>query len=248
VEKRDTEDNQLGGWSFSLYFWNTTTSSWDFISSQTTNLAVNDGWVCWENLTPGLYEIRETLKPGWAYLDPDDGELEVTLAAGGLEERTFINRAPEEACLIICKFQDSNVNAIWDHGEPGLPDWSFHVKGPNVDRRVTTGRDEQVNGKEVGYGCVRLDDVIAGESYTITEEMQSGWYSTKPGGDPPYTQTVTVDGNGCARVEFGNREERREIPTQAPSMNDWGIIAMITLFAGMLVWTLRRRQLALPTA
>jgi len=142
-----------------------------------------------------------------------------------------------EACLIIFKFQDSNVNGVWDHGEPGLPGWKFRVQGNGYDQWVTTGPD----------GRYQLDNLVPG-TYTITEEMKSGWYSTKPGGDPPYQQTVDVQvGAKCTEVEFGNREERREIPTQAPSMNDWGIIAMITLFAGMLVWTLRRRQLALQT-
>ncbi len=34
-------------------------------------------------------------------------------------------------------------------------------------------------------------------------------------------------------------------PPGVPTMNHWGIVAMTTLFAGLLVWTVRRRRLAL---
>jgi hypothetical protein len=33
-------------------------------------------------------------------------------------------------------------------------------------------------------------------------------------------------------------------PAGVPTVNHWGIVAMITLFAGLLVWTVRRRRLA----
>jgi parallel beta-helix repeat protein len=36
----------------------------------------------------------------------------------------------------------------------------------------------------------------------------------------------------------------RTSPATVPTVNDWGIVAMITLFAGLLVWTVRRRRLA----
>jgi parallel beta-helix repeat protein len=47
--------------------------------------------------------------------------------------------------------------------------------------------------------------------------------------------------------EFQNCWECREPPSPpagVPTVNDWGIVAMIALFAGLLVWTARRRILA----
>jgi len=46
--------------------------------------------------------------------------------------------------------------------------------------------------------------------------------------------------------EFQNCRECREAPPPpgVPTVNHWGIVAMITLFAGLLVWTARRRRLA----
>jgi parallel beta-helix repeat protein len=36
----------------------------------------------------------------------------------------------------------------------------------------------------------------------------------------------------------------RSHPTPVPTVNDWGIVAMIAIFGGLLVWTVRRRRLA----
>jgi hypothetical protein len=161
---------------------------------------------------------------------------EVSYYTGHYDERDTVTvNVRGEACLEICKFQDANVNGIWDPGEEWLPDWKFHVTGPaGYDTWVTTGPD----------GCVELLDLVVG-TYTITEELKAGWYNTRPGGDPPYEQDVYVGaGVNCARVEFGNREVIRDIPPNVPTMNTWGIIAMITVFAGLLVWTVRRKRLA----
>jgi hypothetical protein len=99
---------------------------------------------------------------------------------------------------------------------------------------VTTGAD----------GCVVVSGLDSG-TYTVTEELKAGWYNTRPGGDPPYEQEVIVEtGLDCARVEFGNREEIKDVPPMIPTMNQWGIIAMIAVFAGLLVWTVRRKRLA----
>jgi hypothetical protein len=166
----------------------------------------------------------------------DSGGNEVSFAEGYSGERDTVTvYVTGEACLEICKFQDANVNGMWDPGEPWLPDWKFHVTGPaGYDRWVTTGSD----------GCVVLLDLVSG-TYTVTEELKAGWYNTRPGGDPPYEQDIFVAaGPECARVTFGNREEIRDIPPNIPAMNKWGIIAMITLFAGLLVWTVRRKRLS----
>jgi hypothetical protein len=144
------------------------------------------------------------------------------------------NRIVGLGCLQICKFEDANVNGMWDPGEEFLPDWRFHVTGYGYDEWVTTGSD----------GCVVVSGLDSG-TYTVTEELEAGWYNTRPGGSPPYEQEVIVEtGATCARVDFGNREEIKDVPPMIPTMNQWGIIAMIAVFAGLLVWTVRRKRLA----
>jgi hypothetical protein len=166
----------------------------------------------------------------------DSGGNIISYATGHTNERATVRvEVRGEGCLQICKFEDANVNGMWDPGEEYLPDWRFEVTGPdNFDTWVTTGPE----------GCVVLTGLVSGE-YTVTEELEAGWYNTRPGGDPPYEQEVIVEvGADCARVEFGNREEIKDVPPMIPTMNEWGIIAMITVFAGLLVWTMRRKRLA----
>jgi hypothetical protein len=161
---------------------------------------------------------------------------EISYATGHTGERATVNvNVTGEGCLQICKFEDANVNGMWDPGEEYLPDWKFEVTGPgNYDMWVTTGPD----------GCVVLTGLVSG-TYTVTEELKAGWYNTLPGGDPPYEQQVTVTiGTTCARVEFGNREEIQKLPPNIPTLNQWGIIAMIAVFGGLLTWTVRRKRIA----
>ena len=49
-------------------------------------------------------------------------------------------------------------------------------------------------------------------------------------------------------ITYGGEEKqpaRPPSPPTVPTVNHWGIVAMMTLFAGLLVWTVRRRRLAL---
>jgi hypothetical protein len=54
------------------------------------------------------------------------------------------------------------------------------------------------------------------------------------------------DTNHNGRVDSGERDPldfRDDVPPPSvPTVNHWGTVAMITLFAGLLVWTMRRGQ------
>jgi hypothetical protein len=187
----------------------------------------------WNNVPGGVINAATTFEA--LGFGTDSLGNEISYATGHPSERATVRvEVRGEGCLQICKFQDTNVNAMWDPGEPWLPDWRFHVTGYGYDEWVITGSD----------GCVVVSGLDSG-TYTVTEELEAGWYNTRPGGDPPYEQDVIVEISlDCARVEFGNREEIRDLPPQIPAMNQWGIIAMIAVFAGLLVWTVRRKRLA----
>jgi uncharacterized repeat protein (TIGR01451 family) len=220
-------DNEygLGDWHFTV----TGPKSYD----GNTN---GSGYLLFSNIPVGHYVVTETLKTDWVNSDPGGVapyKKEVDVVAGQTAEVIFGNWAPL-GCLQICKYEDANVNGMWDPGEEYLPDWRFHVTGNGYDKWVKTGAD----------GCVQFKDLIYGD-YTVTEELKAGWYNTWPGGDPPYQQMVTVTGGkDCVRVEFGNREEIKDVPPMIPAMNQWGIIAMIAVFVGLLVWMVRRKRLA----
>jgi parallel beta-helix repeat protein len=69
--------------------------------------------------------------------------------------------------------------------------------------------------------------------------------SHSPGTGDGVSQNVTYD--PWLPTEFQYCEECGGAPPSppgVPTMNHWGIVAMTTLFAGLLVWTVRRRRLA----
>ena len=188
VIKTDEDETKLGGWDFSLYVWNKDANMWDLISTKTTDLAVDDGWVCWDELMPGLYEIRETLKPGWAYFEPDDGTIQVSIGYGDSEEFTFINTP--EPCY----------ESAWAKGEGSESDAFIEVPADEVESFCDNGFNnwgwtnlinegiyrwdlwagaaqcDTSNGTLVGYVEVVYD---AGE-VTVNVELFDG-YSLEPG-------------------------------------------------------------------
>ena len=190
-----------------------------------------NGYHNFTGLVPGNYTVTETLKSGWTNCDPGGSPpytKTVVVPVGGWGYAEFGNWA-EVYELRICKYEDANVDGDRDPGEERLPGWTFHVEGPGgYDVWVTTEED----------GCILLEDLIPG-TYTVTEVLQEWWYNTTP-----LTQTIEVTG-GPALLEFGNREELRPIPPAVPTVDQWGVIAMIILFAGLLVWTVQRKRLAL---
>jgi hypothetical protein len=69
--------------------------------------------------------------------------------------------------------------------------------------------------------------------------------TTDQRGEP---RPVDGDGDGTALCDIGAYELQPPPtpgPPGVPTVNHWGILAMITLFAGLLVWRMRRRQSAL---
>jgi parallel beta-helix repeat protein len=106
--------------------------------------------------------------------------------------------------------------------------------------------------------------VSYGNGMTVVEPPSLGLYnqdSDEPV-DATYNWWGCIEGpgaSGCDLVsgnviydpwlldEFQYCRECREAPTPpgVPTVNHWGIVAMIALFAGLLVWRVRRRRLAL---
>jgi hypothetical protein len=188
------------------------------------------GYINRTGLVPGLYTVTETLKAGWTNCDPGGTppyQKQVWVPASGWNYTEFGNFA-EFYDLRICKYEDANVNGQRDPAEEGLADWKFHITGPDgYDVWEYTGAD----------GCILLEDVLPG-TYVVTETLKPFWYNTTP-----LTQSIVVSG-GVNLLEFGNREQLREIPPMVPTVSEWGIAAMIALFAGLLVWMVGRRRLA----
>ncbi|MDY6892531.1 MAG: SpaA isopeptide-forming pilin-related protein, partial [Chloroflexota bacterium] len=216
-------DHGLGGWNFTVegpgaYSWSGDTAS--------------DGYIILSGLEVGTYTVTETLKLGWTNTDPGGVAPYSKTAAvpeGGSTTVMFGNWAPT-ACLEIFKFEDANSDGTWDPGEEGLPNWHFVITdsfGVAVDEGYTDAD-----------GLLVIEDLLP-DIYTATETPKVNWHNTTP-----LEQTVTVEPGPCARLDFGNRENLRDLPPMVPTMGQWGIIALVSLLALSLTWTVLRRRRA----
>ncbi|MCS7158740.1 MAG: hypothetical protein N0A16_13590, partial [Blastocatellia bacterium] len=92
--------------------------------------------------------------------------------------------------ICVFKFEDLDGDGVRGPNEPLLPGWTFTV-APSPPSSVTTGPQ--------GGICF---GVAAPGTYTITEQVQSGWTPTTPN-----PQTVTVQPGQLVNVSFGNRKK-----------------------------------------
>ncbi len=86
---------------------------------------------------------------------------------------------------------------------------------------------------------------------TIIDARRNWWgHESGPSGEGSGSGdsiSTNVDFSSWLPMEFQDCEECLGAPSPSgvPTVNHWGIVAMTTLFAGLLVWTVRRRRLAL---
>jgi outer membrane protein assembly factor BamB len=187
--------------------------------------AVHQYAIDWDALSEGEEGVT-------VQIDSDgDGIFEDTFTSDReLTQDEFLEEVgPPPSALEIFAFGDANVNGQPDPGEEGLGGWHFEITGPNGYRW---------KGSTSPTGLISFEDLAEGV-YTVRETLKEGWYNTTP-----LVLKATVRPDTSVRLSFGNREELRDIPPMVPSMNRWGVIIMIALFAGSLVWTTRRRRLA----
>jgi uncharacterized repeat protein (TIGR01451 family) len=171
-------------------------SNWTVTVKDTSGNVVDtvitqDTAVCVQVPAPGTYVVSEVVQTGWTPTTPNPQT--VTVQPGQTVNVAFGNQGRAEICVF--KFNDLNGNGTQDSGEPPLPGWSFTVSPaplPPATSPVTTGPEGRV--------CF---NVTAPGSYTITEQVQSGWTPTTP-----TTQTVTVQPGQTVTVNvvFGNKQ------------------------------------------
>src|SRR5262249_6016284 len=134
----------------------------------------------------------------------------------------------------ICgrKFNDLNGNGNDNGGtDPGLQGWTIHLNGtadtitaPNVT--IPGGpisQQTQITGADGSYCFTNL----APGTYTVSEEVQTGWTQSFPA--VPGTHTVTIGANGTATSgsltgnDFGNFEETSVHGYKFNDINDNGV-------------------------
>jgi hypothetical protein len=174
-------------------------AGWQFTVSPaplppTTSPVTTDpqGSICFGVAAPGTYTITEQVQSGWMPTTPNPQT--VTVQPGQTVNVTFGNQGEGKAEICIFKFSDLDGDGKQGPNEPPLADWQFTVSPaplPPTTSPVTT--DPQ------GSICF---GVAAPGTYTITEQVQSGWMPTTPN-----PQTVTVQPGQTVNVTFGNQGE-----------------------------------------
>jgi len=155
------------------------------------------------------YDVLAGAKPGnWtSRVEYYSTEIGMTTFEKASEE-TFWVRQP----LTIFKYNDLDGDGMFDAGEPGLDNWTFHITGPggyDVTASTTGGGFIDLAGADSDPQPMIKD---AGD-YVVTETLKNGWKNTDPGlpGDPnPNQKTITIPGevidNTSPLVRLGNAE------------------------------------------
>jgi uncharacterized repeat protein (TIGR01451 family) len=156
---------------------------------------------------PGTYTVSEQQQPRWTQTAPASGSYAVTIPPAHTDLNFGNKRKEEKAELCIFKFSDLNGDGKQDPNEPLLAGWQFAVSPaplPPTTSPVTTGPQGSI--------CF---GVAAPGTYTITEQVQSGW--TPP---TPNPQTVNVSPGQLVNVFFGNKKKDEKFEICGVKWND----------------------------
>ena len=169
--KEDTFGTALSGWEFKLYMDADKNGSYETQIGD-AKLTGADGFTTyWENLVPGLYQIIETPKTGWAPITPADGSFEKELKPGETAGVEFTAEFTNEERGTICAVKVNTLEVV-------LGGWEFKLYKMNeadewilISAKTT---DLAVNG-----GKVCWPDMTPG-MYKLVETPQTGWIPINP--------------------------------------------------------------------
>ena len=184
VNKHDTEGDNIAGWE--IYLDGPGAAAFGAPHEQTATTDVN-GEVTFTITAPGAYRITEEARAGWTPIGATFFDF-TAVSGGSYGPYTFVNF--ELVTITADKWDDLNGNAIKDPDEPSIVGWQLTLSGPA----------DSIYSGAVTQGSPASWVVKKGGTYTISEELQSGWVHTTPA-----TVDVTVQsGDTPPKVWFGN--------------------------------------------
>ena len=200
-------DPGLNDWEVDLY-----DSKNNFVASQ---LTAGNGNFDIAGLAPGTYTISEVQQSGWTQTQPvAPYTYTVTVTAGqtsgGYDFGNFQNISISGET-----FNDLNGDGKQEPGEPGLTGWTVDLYDANNNLVATTVTD--VNGD---YSFTN----IGPGTYTVQEELRTGWIQTAPASPGTYAITAT-SGQDSTGLLFGNYQLVTYSGTVYNDLNGSGVIA-----------------------
>jgi uncharacterized repeat protein (TIGR01451 family) len=144
------------------------------------------------SLNPGTFTIQEELQPNWLRTSTP-ATYTVTIPSSGGDVGGVVFGNFQLVRISGTVFNDLNGDGLQEPGEPGLQGWTVElIKGQSVAKRQT---DSSGNFTFAGVGP---------GSYTIQEEVQSGWVQTSL----PTTYSVTPSsGVNLVGAVFGDLQK-----------------------------------------
>ncbi|MBM4165338.1 MAG: T9SS type A sorting domain-containing protein [Ignavibacteria bacterium] len=177
---RDAGDSNLSGWTVYLFSPDTLT----LIDSAVT---ADDGYV-FTDLPKGTYFVREKLQSGWIRTSANPSAISMTSGfnSGSVNFGNF-----QLGSISGTKFNDLDADGTKDNGEPGVANWKIKISGIVTDS-VLSNANGNYTFANLTYG-----------NYTISEELQGGWFQTYP--PTPGTYSLLVEsGSNLTGKDFGN--------------------------------------------
>jgi len=151
---------------------------------------------------------------------------------------------------------EANGNVAWQKTYGGASgDYAYSIQETSGGGYIVAGRTESFGAGLTDVWVLKLDSdgsipgcplgvasdaaitvtTVTGE--TTTADVAETTVTPAATGVMPWDSDCTID-TQCSYSPHA------PAPTGVPTLNQWGIVAMITLFAGLLAWTVRRRRLA----
>ena len=131
-----------------------------------------NGLVVFDDLPAGNYTVREIQQPGFIQTTPT--EIAVNLTQGE-DESVNIGNALDNGSITVFKFNDENLNGVFDGNETPLSGFNIYLDLNNNDI-LDAGDLSAFTGTN---GLVVFDDLPAG-NYTVREIQQPGFIQTTP--------------------------------------------------------------------
>jgi len=183
--KRDPKDPGLAGWTIKLRY------EGEVVASTTTDANGSYSFKLdikkFPSIGAGSYKVEEVQKSGW-FASQTPGSITVPLGAEdkNFSGQDFGNYRP--AKIEGHKFDDSNVNGVWDPLENGLSKWKISL----------SSEEEKFTDPEGAYSFS-----VRPGTYTVGEQLQEGWRQTDPGGEGTREYTL-ISGQEIENADFGN--------------------------------------------
>jgi uncharacterized repeat protein (TIGR01451 family)/LPXTG-motif cell wall-anchored protein len=178
-------------------------------SVDATTVTNTDGIYTFSGLTAGTYRVRETGQGGWTQTTQNPADIVIT-SGSDITGKDFGNVQLSD--IHGYKWSDLNVNGEQDGDEVKLGGWRIFIDADG-DRTYDDGETFTFTDSGEELGWYWFMGVLPG-TYSICEELKSGWNQTYPSSichtiNLPYVSGLSMEANFVIApvYNFGNQEE-----------------------------------------